>query len=205
MWIQSKISYEMLVDGEPKQVTESYLHHSVSFADAEQQCYEHLKSRITEMEVKALSALKIGTSDVLFHAHQEGDSFWKVKTKYQTETLTGKAKTVYETFIVPALDDREASERVRDSFRSSLMTREIINVDVTTILAVYMPHNQIWEGDWANRMDDLLAQGKKSSTSNQTSLFETPRGESAGNADDVVLTSKKKGKRVTDWSEPVEA
>lgn len=177
MWIQSKVGYEMLVDGEPKQVTESYLHHAVSFADAENQCFEHLKSRITEMDVKALNALKIGTSDVLFHAFQEGDSFWKVKTKYQTETLTGKAKTVYVSFIVPALDDREASERVRDNVSRSLMTYEIINVDVTTILAVYMPHNDIWEGDWANRMDDLEAQGKKSSTSNQTSLFEKPRNQ----------------------------
>ena len=172
MWIQSKISYEQLVDGEPKQVTESYLHDAVSFADAEVQCFEHLKARINELDVTALSRVKIGRTDVLFFAFQEGDSFWKVKTKYQTETFTGKAKTVYQSFILPAIDDREASERVRAEVASSLVAYEIINVDVTPIRAVYMPHNEIWEGDWKNRMDDLDAQGKRSSHHNQLDLFD---------------------------------
>ncbi|ARK13074.1 DUF4494 domain-containing protein [Fibrella sp. ES10-3-2-2] len=194
MWIESKIAYTMLVENEPKPITESYLHQAISFADAEGQLYEHLKKRITELEVKALKRVPIGQTDVLFFAFQEGDSFWKVKTKYQTETFTGKAKTEYETFIVPALNDREASDRVKGHLKGSLVEREIVNIDVTTILAVYMPNNQIWEGDWLNRMDDLEAQGKKSATSNQTSI-EFPDRKADANDGDIDATEKpRKGK-----------
>ncbi len=164
MWRKSKIKYDALVNGEPKTQTECYLHDSVSLGEVEQQCAEHLRVRIKNPDVDA--AAKVKYAQVIFFPMQDEDAFYEVKT---LEYIEGKKYT--STYLLPALTTIEAEQRLKDHYKNMVIPWEIVAVKKSDIMAVWHPHNEIWKGDWHNRMERYADEGKQEAGYNQMDMF----------------------------------
>ncbi len=153
MWLKSKIQYP----SRSETLTESYLHDALTYGEVESTCPELFISRIPHLtptdHIDEIAKVKF-IYDVLFFPLQDEDSFWKVKVR----VLDVKKYTI--VYLVAAVSDREASSRVSDQLKDWLTPWKIIAVDETDILAVYRPNNELWSGDWYNRMERLADEGK---------------------------------------------
>lgn len=168
MWRKSKVKYDALVNGEAKTQSEFYLHDAVSFGEVEAHCAEHLRSRIKNPDVDAVS--KVRFADVLFFTMQEEDAFYEIKT---VEFSDGKKYTY--NYLLAALDTIEAEARLKERFKHTIIPWEVVAVKKPDIMAVWHPIINIWQGDWYNRMDRYYDEGKYEVGHNQMDLdFDTP-------------------------------
>jgi hypothetical protein len=168
-WYQSKVKYDQLNGDKNKTVSEPYLHEAVNFGEVEKQCYEHLKKRIKDPNVDAIA--KASFDEVIFYAGTTPDSF-TADPFYRIVIESGDKRT----YLIPAKDAEQAIERALKAHGYG-DAHNVFEVKRTEILAVWHPKNELWMGDWHNRMDLLLEQKKHSWDINQSSLFDE-----AGNA-----------------------
>lgn len=162
-WYQSKVKYEQSVDGKIKTVPELFLHEAVNFGEVEQHCYEHLTKRIKSPDVDAIAKAPFdavifykGTDDISIIGHP----FYRIDINWLD------AKSVY---LIPAKDAEQAIERALD-YHGNADASHVTGIKKTDIQGVWHPHNELWQGDWHNRMDLLLALGRHSYDINQTEL-----------------------------------
>ncbi|QHV96323.1 DUF4494 family protein [Spirosoma endbachense] len=165
IWYKSKIKYSALVDGEAKPQNETYLHEAINYGEVETQCPDILKTRIKTFDEDTVDTIgKIKFAEVIFHPMQEEDAFWQVKV-----TVFDEKKRAW-TCLVAALDYIEAGQRVCDYLKGSLLPYEIADVKKSDILAVWHPKNELWQGDWWNRMERMYDEGKKEVGHNQLDI-----------------------------------
>ncbi|MBO0947554.1 DUF4494 family protein [Fibrella forsythiae] len=162
-WYQPKIKYTALIEGKSKVVSEPYLFEGVNYGEVEKNCYEALRTRIKGPDVDTIAKSSLG--EPVFYAGTredsfEADPFWRVGIE------TGE-KYVY---LVPAKDAEEAISRAL-KFHGYGERKSVFDIKRTDILGVWHPKNELWQGDWWNRMELLLEQKKCSWDINQTSLF----------------------------------
>ncbi|GAB3881420.1 DUF4494 family protein [Spirosoma agri] len=165
IYYKSKIKYSALVDGEAKALTEIYLHEAINYGEVETQCPEILKTRIKTFDEDTIANIgKIKFAEVIFHPMAEDDAFWQVKV-----TVFDEKKRSWAC-LVPALDYIAAGQRVSDYLKGSLLPYEIADVKKSDILAVWHPKNELWQGDWYNRMERLYDEGKREVGHNQLDI-----------------------------------
>ncbi|WP_020603303.1 DUF4494 family protein [Spirosoma spitsbergense] len=162
-WYQPKVKYEALDGDTRKTLTELYLFEAVTFGDVETQCYEQLKTRIKDPDVDAIAKAPFGSVIFFSGTTQEWftDPFYRIGIKW------GDDKDLY---LVPAKDAEQAIERAL-SFHGSAEASHIVEVKKTEILAVWHPKNELWQGDWHNRMERLKEAKKHSWDLSQSDLF----------------------------------
>lgn len=155
MWRKSKIIYDGKLNGEYKELTECFLNESVSLGEVEAQLAKELQPRIKSGIQVVEAAAKINLADVVFYPMQEDDFFWSVVVH---EWVNAKRKAY--TYIVPALDYTQAGERMEEYLEDFSNPWRIHKVAETDILAVWHPNNELWIGDWRNRMERLESMGR---------------------------------------------
>jgi hypothetical protein len=164
-WYQSKVKYGQMVEGKVKVVSENYLHDGVNFGEVETQCYEGLKTRIKDMNVDAIAKSTYG--EVVFYKGTSDQSY--VADPFYKVVIDTDGKYSY---LIPAADAEQAIYRAIKAHGYGERTN-ISEVKRTDVLAVWHPHNELWQGDWWNRMELLLELKKCSWDLNQTEVFNT--------------------------------
>ncbi|AKD55053.1 DUF4494 family protein [Spirosoma radiotolerans] len=164
-WYQSKVKYEIEANEKRKMISELYLYEAVNFGDVELQCYEHLKSRIKDPDVDAIN--KAPFSAVVFYSGTTDE--WLTDPFYRIGIKWGDDKDLY---LIPARDPEQAIERAL-KYHGSAEKIHVNEIKKTEILAVWHPHNELWQGDWHNRMERLKLAHKHSPDYNQTEMFDT--------------------------------
>ena len=156
MWLKTTIVYFCLVDGVAKEVKEHYLHDAITYGEVEASCPTQFIQRIPGMTTEHIDNLGKQSSihEVLFHPLADEDHFWLIRVKFLDE------KPYKLGYLLPAVGEVQASQRVRDAIGMSLIPYEITDLKATDILAVWRPHSTLWQGDWHNRMDRLYDEGK---------------------------------------------
>lgn len=177
MWYQSKVKYETVVEGRTKTITESYLHEAVNFGEVEKHCYENLKTRIKHPNVDAIAKANVG--EVVFYAGTS-DSSYVADAFYRVAITWSDDKSA---FLVPAKDAEQAIERALKA-HGVAQVGDVKEVSRTDILAVWHPHNELWRGDWWNRMELLAELGKKSWDIDQTEIFNEDGTATTGNREE---------------------
>jgi len=161
-WYLSKVKYKATVEGTIKTVTEEYLHQGVNYGDAETQHYSTLKTRMKAIDVDGLT--KARYDDVVFYSGTSEE--WKTDPFFSVVIDTGGEKTKY---LVPASDPQQAIKRVLKAHGYG-EAKDVKEIKETKLLGVWHPHNELWQGDWWNRMERLLEQKKCSWDINQTEM-----------------------------------
>jgi hypothetical protein len=161
-WYQSKVKYGLMVDGKVKTVSELYLHEAVNFGEVEKHCYENLRTRIKYPNVDAIAKSTYG--EVVFYAGTR-DEDWDVDPFYKIGIETGEKYT----YLIPAKDADEAIARTLKAHGYG-ERKQIFEIKRTDVLAIWHPHNELWQGDWWNRMERLLEAKKCSWDLNQTEI-----------------------------------
>ncbi len=187
-WYQSKVKYGQMVDGKVKVVTEAYLHDAVNFGEVETQCYEQLRTRIKDMNVDAIAKSTLG--EVVFYAGTSPES-WTADPFYKVGIDTGEKYS----YLVPAKDAEEAIARAIKAHGYG-EKKQITEVKRTEILAIWHPHNELWQGDWWNRMELLLDAKKCSWDLNQTEAFNadgSAKGSEASAQTGIVVRREQAG------------
>lgn len=162
-WYQSKVKYGQTIDGKVKTVSELYLHEAVNFGEVELQCYEHLKTRIKGPNVDAIAKSTFGEVVFFKGTHDDrvlADPFFKVGIE------TGEKYS----YLIPAKDAKEAMARALKAHGYG-EPHNVFELKRTEVLAVWHPKNELWQGDWWNRMEMLKDAKKHSWDLNQESMF----------------------------------
>lgn len=153
-WYQSKVKYGLLVGDKVKDVAEIYLHEACDFGEVETQCKTHLQTRIKRPKVNAIAESTHG--EVIFYRGTHDDRVF-ADPFFHVGMDTGEKYT----YLIPAKDAKEAMARAIKAHGYGDET-SIFELKRTLILAVWHPHNELWQGDWWNRMDILLEAKKHS-------------------------------------------
>lgn len=154
-WRKSKVIYNQFVNRELKSTTEAYLHFSISLGDVEAQCAEKLKKRIRSGIEMVDGAAKVKLTHVIFHPMQQEDHFYEMKI---AEWVDDKKSTY--TYLVPALSPKQAIERITAFVGDSVRVWRVTAQKESDILAVWKASDELWTGDWYNRMDRYDDEGK---------------------------------------------
>lgn len=155
MWRKSKIIYDGKLNGEYKELTECFLNESISLGEVEAQLAKELQPRIKSGIQVVDGAAKIKLADVLFFSMQEDDFFYEIVVH---EWVNAKRKAY--KYVLAALDYDQAGKRMEEYLENFKNPWRIHTVKETDILAVWHPQNELWIGDWRNRMERLESQGR---------------------------------------------
>lgn len=165
IWYLSRAKYGALVDGKDKLVTEQYLHRGVIYGDAETQCFETLRTRLKTMDVDNMN--KPGYDEVVFYSGTADENALLGDPFFQVNIKAGGEKRNY---LIPARDANQAITRGLKAYGWG-EAKNVVSVKQTDILGVWDPHNELWQGDWWNRMERLAECRRVSRDLNQTEAF----------------------------------
>ena len=136
-WFEVKVKYtKQKESGEFKRVTEPYLLAAMTFSDAEARIYEELG-----MMVRG-EFLVTGIKRENFHdifQYDDSDVWYKTTISFDSniDDEGAKAKTVKQTFLVTAHSVKEATERVNESLKGTMMYYTIKGTVESAIIDVF--------------------------------------------------------------------
>ncbi|GAB3889757.1 hypothetical protein GCM10028803_00130 [Larkinella knui] len=154
MWHISTIEYGITDEkGNYKAVSEKFLQYGVTYGDVEAQLVDMLRGRVGTWETPAITRFK-KRPEVIFNSSQ--NPIYKVKAEYDS----GDDKKQSVVLFVPAESIADAEAQVRYYYRTALTDYTPVEATRTKLKGIYDPKNEIWVGDFRNRMEALKDAGK---------------------------------------------
>lgn len=137
-WFLAKVKYtKQMEDGTFKRVSELYLLSAMTFSDAEARIYEELGMSIRgEFTVQGIKREDI--HDIFYY--EDADVWYKCKISYEAHSdsdESGKAKKVTQTLLASARSVKEATERVNESLKGSMLIYRVISVVESKIVDIF--------------------------------------------------------------------
>lgn len=124
-------------DGSIKRVAEPYLVDALSFTEAEARMTEEISQVTSDHDIFAIKRTRY--SEVVYDSDTTADKWFKAKLNFITlDERTGKEKKAPVLFIVNAGSIDTAKNAVHRHMKGTMADYEIVTLDETKIMDVYM-------------------------------------------------------------------
>jgi len=136
-WFECKVSYERVTEnGVHGKVTESYLVDALSHAEAESRIIEELQPYISG-EFIVSSVRRVNYSEIL--PFENSDYWWKVEVScIVLDGRSGVEKRTNVKILAQGDTIEDATERVREAMKGSLIDHEITGVKKSNLFDIFI-------------------------------------------------------------------
>lgn len=134
MYIETKVSYDKMMEGTLKKATATYLVDALTFTEAEARVTEHVQPFIIgEFSVSAVKRSNIAE----IFTDDSGDRFYSAKLAFITiDEKTGVEKRTASHILVQASDFNGALENLLVGMKGTMADFEVLAIAETPILDV---------------------------------------------------------------------